>query len=172
MQPTSRGASPAPQNAAVAAVPCAARAERLGRPSGAIDADVAPVISLALERPSLSFGQVLAGTTPSPLSERVTVFSTRSTGYELTVHRTAFAPADLPLGLTTTGRRRRSIPSSPAGRSRDPAAHEHRPVARLRRPRGARLRRHLAGLDRLHRPAAVVAPGHYTGTVTFTVIGK
>src|SRR6476620_1450636 len=73
------GGAPAPQTSAASAAPCAGTP-----PSGssvqpvAIDANVAPVISIALEHPSISFGQVVTGTVPSPLSERITVFSTRS----------------------------------------------------------------------------------------------
>ncbi len=169
------GAAPAPQNAATAAAPCAGTpAPGSAVQAVAIDADVAPVISLALERASLSFGQVLAGTTPSSLSERVTVFSTRSTGYELTVDRTAFTPADLPLGLTTTG---------PAGSTVNPvfaggalAAIPLLTSTDLSLGSVARA----APVSGDVWPASIgftgplpsVAPGHYTGTVTFTVIGR
>ena len=169
------GAAPAPQNSAAAAAPCSGTP-----PSGsavqsvAIDADVAPVISIALEHPTLSFGQVVAGTIPSSLSERITVFSTRSTGYELTVHRTAFAPGDLPLGLTTT---------APAGGVANPA-FAGGALAAIPLLTGADLS--LGSVARAAPvagdvwPASIgftgalpsVAPGHYTGTVTFTVIGR
>jgi hypothetical protein len=169
------GAAPAPQNASVAAAPCAGT-----QPSGtaaqavAIDADVAPVISLALEHPTLSFGQVLAGTTPSPQSERITVFSTRSTGYELTVHRTAFAPADLPLGLTTTGPSGGvvnpvfaggALAAIPLLTSTDLSLGS---VARAAPVAGDVWPASIGFTG----PLPSVAPGHYTGTVTFTVIGK
>ena len=132
------------------------------------------MISIALEHPSISFGQVVTGTIPSSLSERITVFSTRSTGYELTVHRTAFAPADLPLGLTAT---------SPAGGVANPAfaGGALAPIPLLTSTDlsiGSVTR--AAPVSGDNWPASIgftgplpsVAPGHYTGTVTFTVIGK
>ena len=61
--------------------------------------ELAPFLSVALERSSISFGQVFAGQTPPSVSEHVTVVSNNSAGYVLTVHRTTFAPADLPLGI-------------------------------------------------------------------------
>jgi hypothetical protein len=168
-------AAPAPQSSAAAAAPCSGTpAAGSAVQSVAIDADVAPVLSIALEHPTLSFGQVVAGTVPSPLSQRITVFSTRSTGYELTVHRTAFAPADLPLGLTTT---------APAGGVANPlfaggalAAIPLLTSADL--SLGSVARAAPAAGDVW--PASIgftgalpsVAPGHYTGTVTFTVIGR
>ena len=169
------GATPAPQNAAAAAAPCSGTpVNGSSAQSVVVDADIAPVISLSLERATLSFGQVLSGTTPTPLSERITVFSTRSTGYELTVHRTAFAPADLPLALTTTG---------PAGSTVNPAftggALAAIPlVTSTDLSLGSVARAAPVAGDVW--PASIgfagvlpsVAPGHYTGTVTFTVIGR
>jgi hypothetical protein len=38
----------------------------------------------------------------SPVSENVTVTSNDTAGYSLAVHRSAFAPRDLPLGLSAT----------------------------------------------------------------------
>ena len=169
------GAAPAPQSSAAAAAPCAGTP-----PSGSsvqsvgIDADVAPVISIALEHPSISFGQVVSGTVPSPLSERITVFSTRSTGYELTVHRTAFAPADLPLGLTAT---------SPAGGVANPAfaggalaaipllTSTDLSIGSVTRAAPVAGDNWPASIG-FTGPLPSVAPGHYTGTVTFTVIGR
>lgn len=167
--------APAPQSSAVAAAPCT------GSPTSAaptatvaVDADVAPVLSLAVERASLSFGQIVAGTTPSPLSERVTVFSTRTTGYELTVHRSAFAPADLPLGLTAT-----APPATSAN-----AAFTGGVVAAIPLATSADLSvgtsSHATAAAGETWPASIgfaapipsVAPGHYTATVTFTVIGR
>ena len=60
------------------------------------------MLSLTLERPTISFGTVVAGDTPAPVSEHVTVVSNDATGYALSVHRTAFAPADLPLAISGT----------------------------------------------------------------------
>ena len=55
-----------------------------------VDLDVASVLSVALDRPSLSFGSTPAGETPTPLPENVTVSSNNGAGYSLAVARTAF----------------------------------------------------------------------------------
>ena len=96
--------APAPKNSAVAASTCSGGPIQPGgtAQSASVDLDVQPVLSLALERTSVSFGQVLTGATPAPVSERVTVTSNDGAGYTLTVHRTAFTPGDLPLGLASS----------------------------------------------------------------------
>jgi hypothetical protein len=93
---------PAPRNSATAVPPCAGEPPPPDRASAnaGVDIDIQPVLSIALERPTISFGQGVSGTIPPSVSERVTVASNRATGYALTVHRSAFVPADLPLGLT------------------------------------------------------------------------
>src|SRR5919198_2677618 len=97
-------AAPTPRNSAAPAAPCSGG----GTPpagvseSAAVDIDIQPVLSIALERPTISFGQAASGDTPAPVSERVTVASNHATGYALTVHRSSFNPADLPLGLSAT----------------------------------------------------------------------
>jgi Lamin Tail Domain len=94
--------TPDPRNSASAAHVCAGTAPP--GPSGAVhvDLDVASVLSLSLDRPSLSFGSTAAGATPAPQPENVTVSSNNATGYSLGVARTAFAPRDLPLALGST----------------------------------------------------------------------
>ena len=67
-----------------------------------VDLDIASVLSISLDRSSLSFGTTAAGATPAPLPENVTVSSNNATGYSLAVARTAFAPRDLPLALGAT----------------------------------------------------------------------
>jgi hypothetical protein len=169
------GGTPGPQNAAVTAAPCSGTpATGSAAQSVSVDADVASTISIALDHPTLSFGQVIAGTTPPPLAERITVFSTRSTGYELTVHRTAFAPADLPLGLTAT---------APAGAVANPVfaggalaaipllTSSDLSVGSAARAAPATGDIWPASIG-FTGPLPAVAPGHYTGTVTFTVIGR
>ena len=97
-------AAPAPRNSAAAAVSCSAEPPppTAGVTAAAgVSADVQPVLSLALDHPSLSFGNVVAGQTPAAISEGVTVVSNDAAGYALTVHRSAFVPADLPLGIST-----------------------------------------------------------------------
>jgi hypothetical protein len=73
------------------------------RPASAgVDIDIQGALSIALERQNISFGNALAGDSPTAVSERVTVSSTNAAGYALTVHRSAFQPADLPLGMTAS----------------------------------------------------------------------
>jgi hypothetical protein len=83
--------------------------------AAAINVDVQPVLSISLERSSLSFGSVVSGSSPSQLSERVTVMSNNASGYALTVHRSAFTPSDLPLGIAApAGASLVAIPIAPA----------------------------------------------------------
>jgi Lamin Tail Domain len=167
---------PVPRNSAAVAAPCA------GEPppgdgasaNAGVDIDIQPVLSIALERPSISFGQGVSGETPSSVSERVTVTSNRATGYALTVHRSAFAPADLPLGLSATapaggqlggqlgGGAMAAIPVAPApdllvGTTSASSA-----------PAGDAWATNVGFTS----PLPLVAAGHYTATVTFTAIGR
>ena len=95
-------AAPTPRNSAAAAAPCSAPPPpSVGvSQSAPVDIDVDAVLTIALERPSISFGHAAAGETPTPVSERVTVATNQASGYALAVHRSAFVPADLPLGLS------------------------------------------------------------------------
>jgi Lamin Tail Domain len=95
-------ATPDPRNAASVAHVCSGTPQP--GPSGAVhvDLDVASVLSISLDRASLSFGSIAAGATPVPVAENVTVSSNNATGYSLTVARTAFTPRDLPLALGAT----------------------------------------------------------------------
>jgi hypothetical protein len=67
-----------------------------------VTADVATVLTLSLERPVVDFGRLAWKATPPPASEKLTVVTNDPAGYTLTVHRSAFAPDDLPLGLTSS----------------------------------------------------------------------
>jgi hypothetical protein len=124
--------------------------------------DVQQVLSLSLERSSLSFGRAVAGSAPTPISERVTVVNNGS-GYALTVHRSAFAPSDLPLGIAVPpGGSLVSIPIAPApdlllASSATPSAAT-----------GDVWPTSIGFTSAL----PVVVPGHYTATLTFTVIGR
>ncbi len=106
--------TPAPRNSAAAATTCAGSPPPSGSASqGAqVDVDIQPLLSISLERSSLSFGQVRTGTTPTPLSEAITIVGNTAAGYSLSVHRSAFTPADLPLGVAST---------APAGAQLGPA---------------------------------------------------
>jgi len=167
-------ASPTPRNSADAASPCAAPPPTGVSQNAGIDIDIQPVLSIALERPSISFGNASAGDTPAPVSERVTVASNHAAGYAVTVHRSAFVPADLPLGLSAaapaggqlggglTGGAMAAIPIGPApdlliGTTSAPSAA------------GGDVWQTNVGFVS---PLPVVPPGHYTATVTFTAIGR
>jgi uncharacterized protein len=157
-------AAPSPRNASSAAASCSGSTPPTSASAGAtVDLDVQPVISIALERPSISFGTVVPGQTPPPVSERVTVVSSDPAGYSITVHRTAFAPADLPLEIAASSTAPLlPIPIVPAtdlllasATAATPPAGEFWPA--------------IVGFTA---PVPVLAAGHYTATMTFTVIGR
>jgi hypothetical protein len=167
---------PDPRNTSAATTSCgAAPPPDPGTSQGAtVDADVQPVLGVSLERATLSFGQVVAGSTPAPLAEHVVVTSNRATGYTLTVHRSAFTPSDLPLGLSAT---------APAGGTLNPALGAGATLGIPVAP-AADL---LIGTTAVASPPAgdswstsigftgplpSVAPGHYAATVTYTAIGR
>jgi hypothetical protein len=156
-------AAPAPLSSSSAAAPCSASPAPSGETQdAAVDVDVAPLLSIALDHPSLSFAGAVPGTTPAPLPERVTVASNDPSGYTLTVRRTAFAPLDLPLGIAVGGASLAAVPVAPA------------PDLELASTTGVST----GGGDALATsvgfvaPLPVVAAGRYTATLTFTVIGK
>ena len=92
-------AAPDPRNSASAARTCAGTPSPGAGGSLRVDLDVASVLSISLDRPSLSFGTTAAGATPAPLPENVNVSSNNAAGYSLSVARSAFAPRDLPLAI-------------------------------------------------------------------------
>jgi hypothetical protein len=155
--------TPAPRNALSPAASCTGGSVPSSSASAAVDVDVQPVLSISLERSSLSFGSVVSGSSPSPISERVTVMSNNASGYSLTVHRSAFTPSDLPLGIAApAGGSLVSIPIAPApdlliAGSSTPSA-----------PAGDVWTTGIGFVSAL--PA--VGPGHYAATLTFTVIGR
>jgi hypothetical protein len=169
---------PVPHNSASAVAPCGAAPPPPpsdGVSSGAgVDIDIDSVLSVALERPTISFGHAAAGETPASVSERVTVSSSRAAGYALSVHRTAFQPSDLPLGLTAVapaggqlgaqlaGGAMAAIPVAPApdlliGTTSAPSASAGDAWATN------------VGFTA---PLPLVAAGHYAATITYTVIGR
>ena len=121
------------------------------------------MLSISLERSSVSFGTVVSGSAPAPISEKVTVMSNDAAGYSLTVHRSAFAPADLPLGIAaSTGGSLVAIPIAPAADLLIASSTQASAVAGDIWPTSIGFAAVL--------PA--VAPGHYAATLTFTVIGR
>jgi hypothetical protein len=153
----------APRNGLSPSASCSVGAVPSPSASAAVDVDVQPVLSLSLERSSLSFGSVVSGSAPTPLSEKVTVVSTNASGYSLTVHRSAFAPSDLPLGIAASaGGAIVSIPISPAPDLLIASSSAPSALAGDVWPTGIGFASVLP----------VVGPGHYTATLTFTVIGR
>ncbi len=168
--------TPAPRNSSAAVATCGTAPPPTGgvSQSATVDVDIQSVLSIALERSAVSFGNAATGSTPAPVSERVTVVSNNAAGYSVTVHRTAFLPADLPLGVAGTAPSGGQIGSSLAGGAI--AAIPVAPVADLLV--GTTAARSAGAGDvwdtRLGftSPLPVVPAGRYTATVTFTVIGR
>lgn len=167
-------AAPAPRTSASPAANCSGTTSPGISQSAAVDVDVQSVLSISLEHASLSFGNAAAGDTPAPLSERVTVVSNGTTGYALTVHRTAFTPADLPLAIASSAPSGGQLGSGLGGGAlvRVPVP----PAADL--AVGTTSGPSAAGGDvwpaslGFAAPLPVVPPGHYATTVTFTVVGR
>ena len=104
----------------------------------------------------------------------LTVVSNNAAGYSLTVHRSVFTPADLPLGLSSTAPAGGSLGPSLSGGQR--ASIPVVPAADL--VIGTTSAQSAAGGDAwptsvgFTGPLPVVAPGRYSATVTYTLIGR
>jgi hypothetical protein len=156
--------APAPRNGAAAAAPCSS-----APPPGAsvaedasVDVEIQPVLSITLERPTISFGTVVAGDVPVAVSERVTVVSNNATGYALTVHRSAFTPADLPLAIALGSASLTPIPIAPA-------ADLMVATSSARSASGGDVWPTSIAFSS---PIPTIAPGRYSGTLTYTLIGR
>jgi Lamin Tail Domain len=168
--------APTPHNSASAAAPCSGSQPPPAGASAnaAVDVDIQPVLSIALERPSISFGNAASGETPARVSERVTVASNHAAGYALTVHRSAFLPSDLPLGLSATAPSGGQVGGQLGGGATAPIPIAPAPdlligtTAAPSAPAGDAWGTSLGFVS----PLPVVAPGRYTATVTFTAIGR
>jgi spore coat protein U-like protein len=142
--------------------------------NAAVDIDIGSVLSISLERQTVSFGNASSGETPAAVSERVTIASNIDAGYALTVHRSAFLPSDLPLGMTA---------AAPAGGQLGPGLAGGATAAIPIAPSpdlliGTTAARSAQAGDvwptnlGFVSPLPVVPPGHYAATITFTVIGR
>ena len=167
--------APTPRNSSSAAAGCGGGGSSGGTTGAAsVDVDIQNSLSLALERPAISFGTASSGTTPAAVSERVTVNSNNAAGYSLTVHRTVFTPADLPLGIASTAPAGGTLGPALVGGAR--AGIPIAPVADLLV--GTASARSAAAGDvwpttlGFTGPLPVVAPGRYSATVTYTLIGR
>jgi hypothetical protein len=168
-------AAPAPRNTASAQASCTGVSPP-GSPSqnASVAVDIQPVISISLEHSTLTFGQAVTGSTPSPLSEHVTVNSNQPTGYTLSVHRSAFAPADLPLAIASSAPAGAQLAGALAGGALAPipvapAADLSVGTTSAASPAAGDVWPASVGFSA---PLPAVAPGHYSATVTFTVIGR
>ena len=156
-------AAPGPQNSSAAASTCSAAPPPNGSSASAgVDVDIQPVLSIALDHPTLSFPAAVPGTIPSPLPEHLTVTSNDSSGYTLSVHRTAFSPHDLPLGIGVGAGALVAVPIAPA---------PDLSLATTSGPSGSGGDTVATSVGFVS-PLPAVAAGHYTATLTFTVIGK
>jgi hypothetical protein len=152
-----------PQNSTAPASACTVSPPPTGTTASAgVDVDVQPALSIALDHATLSFPAAVPGTTPAPLSEHVTVTSNDPSGYTLSVHRTTFAPHDLPLGIGVGSGSLAAVPIAPAPdlllattSSASAASGDIWPTS--------------VGFIS---PLPVVPSGHYTATLTYTVIGR
>jgi Lamin Tail Domain len=168
-------AAPSPRNSSSPAASCSGSGGGGSGPSDAtVDLDLQPLVAVTLDRPALGFGTVAVGATPTPLSETLTVTSTDPAGYALTVHRSAFLPGDLPLGLGA---------SAPAGAQLGAGLGGGTLAALPIAPAADLLIGSTAGIGLpagdvwpasvgFTGPLPALAAGHYTATVTFTVIGR
>jgi hypothetical protein len=166
----------APQNSAAAATTCGGGGGGGGSAASATQSasvvvTVQSSISLSLERSAVGFGTVAPGSTPAAVSERVTVTSTDTAGYALTVHRTAFAPADLPLGVSASAATGTQLSAPFAGGALVALPTSSDLLL------GTSAARSASGGDgwptslAFTAPIPAVAPGQYTATVVYTVIG-
>jgi hypothetical protein len=166
--------APTPRNSASPAGSCGASGGASVSQSASVAIDIQPVLSIALERATVSFGNAASGDTPASVSEHVTVMSNNETGYAVTVHRTAFTPADLPLGISGTAPSGGQIGGQLAGGATAPI-----PIAPAADLLIGTTAAHSAAAGDLWAtslgftaPIPVLSAGHYAATVTFTAIGR
>jgi hypothetical protein len=159
-----------PRNASAPATPCTACGPTASQ-SASVSVDVSSSISLTLERTSVTFGTVASGQTPAPVGERVTVASDDRAGYALSVRRTAFTPADLPLGVSASAPTGAQLSALLAGGVvvAVPTASDLLigTAPGVSASGGDAWPTSLA----FTLPLPAVAPGHYAASVVYTVIG-
>jgi hypothetical protein len=171
--------TPAPRNSSSPSTTCSGGGGGGGGGSSAtgtasVRVQVQSVLSVSLGSPTVDFGSLAAGASVTPVAENVTVTSNDAAGYNLTVHRSAFSPRDLPLGLSATaptggvlgsGVSATSLTSLPVAPSPDLTIGSTSAAAA---PAGDVWATRVGFTTAL--PS--VPAGQYTATVTYTVIAK
>ena len=104
----------------------------------------------------------------------MTVASNRATCYALSVHRSAFAPSDLPLGLTAAAPAGGQLGTQLVGGATAvipvaPAADLLVGTTSAPSPSAGDAWTTSVGFTS---PLPLVPSGHYTATITFTAIGR
>lgn len=167
-------ATPDPRNSASTAHACAGTSASGPSGSAHVDVDVGSVLTVSLDRPSLSFGAAAAGTTPAPLPENVTVSSNNATGYSLTVARTAFSPRDLPLAVGATAPAGATLAPPLAGGALAPIPVAPAAALSLGTKDTASAGAGDVWATRIgfSTPIPLVASGRYSATVTYTVVAR
>jgi hypothetical protein len=167
-------AAPDPRNSAAAAHACSGSSSSGASGSAQVDVDVGSVLSVALDRSSLSFGAAAAGTTPAPLPANVTVSSNNATGYSLTVARTAFSPHDLPLALGATAPTGATLAPPLAGGALAPIPVTPATALAIGSKGAASAPAGDVWATRIgfSAPIPLVASGRYSATVTYTVVAR
>ena len=163
-----------PRSSVSPAHSCAGMPSQGNNGSVRVELDLASVLSVSLDRTSLSFGTAAAGATPAPLPENVTVSSNNAAGYSLSVARTAFSPRDLPLAIGATAPPGASLASSLAGGAF--AGIPVQPAAALTigtkdTPSGTNGDVWPARIG-FSMPLPLVATGRYSATLTFTATAR
>jgi hypothetical protein len=165
---------PTPRGSASSVHTCGAGASQGPGGSVSVDLEVAPVLSVSLDRPSFSFGTFTFGDRPAPQPERVTVSSNNTTGYSLAVVRTAFVPADLPLALAATPPAGGALGSAFAGAAlvAIPIAPASALTVGTRSAASAAAGDVWATSIGFSSALPLVPTGRYTATVTFTALAR
>jgi uncharacterized protein len=163
-----------PRSSAAAAHACAGIPSSGSSGAVRVDLDLGSVLTVSLDRASLSFGTAAAGATPAPLPENVTVSSNNATGYSLSVARTPFSPRDLPLAIGASAPAGATLASSLAGGVLvgipvPPASALT--IGTKDSPSGTNGDVWTARIG-FSAPLPLVATGRYSATVTFTAAAR
>jgi hypothetical protein len=168
-------ATPDPRNSGAPAHACATTPSNGATGAVHVDLDVASILTVSLDRPSLSFGTASAGSTPTPLPENVTVASNNAAGYSLAVARTAFSPRDLPLAIgAAAAPAGATLAPTLAGGALVPIPIQPAPALAVGAKDAPTAESGDVWATRIgfSSPLPLVPTGRYAATVTFTVIAR